>query len=528
MPHNKDKFQSKSHSGGQKFGNSENRGPRPQGREFSKRSEGDRGGRTERGGSFERPNRAPSDRPNRGSGDRPYQKREQGDRPNRDFGDRPKRDFGDRPQRSFDDRPKRDFGDKPKGNFSDRPKRDFGDRPQRSFDDRPKRDFGDKPSYNDRPKRDFGDRPQRSFDDRPKRDFGDKPSYNDRPKRDFGDRPQRSFDDKPKRSFGDKPSYNDRPKRDFGDRPQRSFDDKPKRSFGDKPSYNDRPKRDFSDRPQRSFDDRPKRDFGDRPPRESSFETRNKLKSERQTYGVPSSNYLFGVHAVTQALLNPKRILQRLLVTQKGYESIQETCDIAAANGIILPVVTYVEKEDIDRLLPRDAVHQDILLDCQPLTDLYLDDVLANAPENAKILMLDQVTDPHNIGAIMRSAAAFGAIAVIAQKLHTPDITGTVAKSASGAVEHVPLVREVNLSRALEQLKQAGFFCIGLDEDGKRSLAELKMTGKVVIVLGAEGDGLRRLVADNCDELAKLPTQGAIGSLNVSNAAAIALYELSR
>ena len=114
------------------------------------------------------------------------------------------------------------------------------------------------------------------------------------------------------------------------------------------------------------------------------------------------------------------------------------------------------------------------------------------------------------------------------QKLHAPETTGTLAKSASGAVEHVPIAREVNLSRALEQLKEAGFFCIGLAEEGKQTLASLKLTGKTALVLGAEGSGLRRLVSENCDELVKLPTQGAIGSLNVSNAAAVALYELIR
>ncbi|MCK5519402.1 MAG: 23S rRNA (guanosine(2251)-2'-O)-methyltransferase RlmB, partial [Alphaproteobacteria bacterium] len=179
-------------------------------------------------------------------------------------------------------------------------------------------------------------------------------------------------------------------------------------------------------------------------------------------------------------------------------------------------------------LLPRDAVHQDILLDCKPLEETLLIDLLLTVPDDAKILVLDQVTDPHNIGAILRSAAAFGAVAVVMQKIHAPEITGTLAKAASGAVEHVPLLREVNLSRSLEQLREAGFFCIGFDEKGKQPLSKINLTGKTALVLGAEGSGLRRLVAKNCDELVKLQTQGRISSLNVSNAAAVALYELIR
>ena len=193
-----------------------------------------------------------------------------------------------------------------------------------------------------------------------------------------------------------------------------------------------------------------------------------------------------------------------------------------------MPDVIHVEREDIERLLPRDAVHQGLLLDTSALEEVFLTDVINEADEKACIVVMDQVTDPHNIGAILRSASAFGAVAVVVQKLHAPDMTGTLAKIASGAAEHVPVVREVNLSRALQQLKEAGFFCIGLDERGEATLAEHPLTDRTAIVLGAEGPGLRRLVSENCDALVRLPTGGAIGSINVSNAAAVALYELVR
>jgi 23S rRNA (guanosine2251-2'-O)-methyltransferase len=261
----------------------------------------------------------------------------------------------------------------------------------------------------------------------------------------------------------------------------------------------------------------------------AAFDAKRRLKSDRVGFGTPSSAFLYGAHAVKEALQNPKRVMQRLLVTRSGLAHIQESYDLARNTGLKVPEPHMVEAYDIERLLPRDAVHQGVLLDTQPLEETFLADILIGAGDNARVLVLDQVTDPHNVGAILRSAAAFGASAVIVQKLHAPDVTGTLAKSASGAVEHVPIVRETNLSRAIEQLKEAGFFCIGLDERGKQTVAEAaKDGGKVALVLGAEGDGLRRLVAETCDVLAKLPTSGAIAILNVSNAAAVALYELVR
>jgi 23S rRNA (guanosine2251-2'-O)-methyltransferase len=541
-------FQSKPRRGGQKFGGRDEggrggggrAGGRSEGRKFGERNEGDKPR------SFDRDARPPRRDRDGAAGGNPYKKRESsGGEGRRDFGDKPRRSFGDRDSRpprdrSFGDKPykKREFG----GAGGGEGRKDFGDKPRRSFGDRDSRPprgdrpFGDKP-YKKREfggagggegRKDFGDKPRRSFGDRDSRPpRGDRP-FGDKPfkKREFdGDRPRRDFEDKPRKSFGDR-DFGDKPRRSFGDRDEgrksfggegrKEFGDKPRKDFGEKKLFDK-----FSGRPQKSFErydeERPaKKDFG------------AKLKSDRPSYGAPSSAYLYGIHAVSQALLNPKRVHQRLLCTEKGYAALSEAWADAQSNNISLPEVTYVEKEDLERLLPRDAVHQDVLLDSQPLEDLFLADIIADAAENAVILVLDQVTDPHNVGAILRSAAAFGALAVVMQKLHAPETTGTLAKAASGAVEHVPIVREVNLSRSLEQLKEAGFFCIGLAEEGKQTLAKMNLTGKTALVLGAEGSGLRRLVSENCDDLVKLPTQDPIGSLNVSNAAAVALYELVR
>lgn len=399
-----------------------------------------------------------------------------------------------------------------------------------------RRDFGGKPRFKDRDSREEGSfGPRKPFGKPFKKRFdGDKKPF--RKDREFsGERREFREDRPPRRDFGDKPRFKDRDARGGGEGfgARKSFDKPFKKRFdGDKKPF--RKDRDFGgarkpfrdDRPQRrDFDDRSERSFS----REPSFETKQKLKSDRPNYGAPSSAFLYGVHAVKAAMLNPKRLVQRLLVTEGGYNSIREAYDEAVGEGIKLPSPVFVEKIDIDRLLPRDAVHQDVLLDCQPLEEVFLSDILISAPQDAKVLVLDQVTDPHNIGAILRSASAFGVFAVVVQKVHAPEITGTVAKIASGAVEHVPIAREVNLSRALEQLKEAGFSCLGLDERGKQTLAEAAPRGgKVALVLGAEGDGLRRLVSENCDVLVRLPTSGPIESLNVSNAAAVALYELAR
>jgi 23S rRNA (guanosine2251-2'-O)-methyltransferase len=193
--------------------------------------------------------------------------------------------------------------------------------------------------------------------------------------------------------------------------------------------------------------------------------------------------------------------------------------------------VQILDRAAFDRLLPEGAVHQGWALEVDPLPEADLDDVL-RAAEVAQgrsiVLVLDQVSDPHNVGAILRSAAAFGALAVIIGEHGAPPATGVLAKAASGALDTVPLVRAVNLARALDKLKEGGFWCCGLDETAPASLASLDLGPRVALVLGSEGTGLRRLVRERCDYLARLPTRPMLPSLNVSNAAAVALYELMR
>jgi 23S rRNA (guanosine2251-2'-O)-methyltransferase len=190
-----------------------------------------------------------------------------------------------------------------------------------------------------------------------------------------------------------------------------------------------------------------------------------------------------------------------------------------------------LDRAAFDRLLPEGAVHQGWALEVDPLPEGDLDDVLRAAEVTqgrSIVLVLDQVSDPHNVGAILRSAAAFGALAVIIGEHGAPPATGVLAKAASGALDTVPLVRAVNLARALGKLKEGGFWCCGLDETAPASLASLDLGPRVALVLGSEGTGLRRLVRERCDYLARLPTRPMLPSLNVSNAAAVALYELMR
>jgi 23S rRNA (guanosine2251-2'-O)-methyltransferase len=238
---------------------------------------------------------------------------------------------------------------------------------------------------------------------------------------------------------------------------------------------------------------------------------------------------LFGLHAVAAAWANPARICRKLRATETALAELAPVIAEAAGTGLDRPAPETVDRAKLDRLVPG-AVHQGVVLEVEPLEPVDLDDIgrAAEVTGHGLVVVLDQVTDPHNIGAILRSAAAFGASALVVTDRHAPPVTGTLAKTASGAVEHVPVVRVRNLARALEELKGWGFTVLGLAEEAETVLSDAPIGHRAALCLGAEGPGLRRLTRETCDGLVKLPTGGPIASLNVSNAAAIALYEAAR
>ncbi|TAJ33102.1 MAG: 23S rRNA (guanosine(2251)-2'-O)-methyltransferase RlmB [Reyranella sp.] len=243
-------------------------------------------------------------------------------------------------------------------------------------------------------------------------------------------------------------------------------------------------------------------------------------RPHRQSRSGNQSIWLFGRHPVVAALANPDRRIERLFATREMADRL--SAEIGKTD------VAIVTREDLNQRLPAGSVHQGIAALAAPLEEPALEDLLARSGDHALILALDQVTDPHNVGAILRSAAAFGAAGVIVTDRHAPSDTGVLAKAASGALEVVPLMRAINLARTLDQLKDAGFWRYGLDEQGDAKINELDLRGRTCIVLGAEGEGLRRLTSEKCDRLTTIPTSSALGALNVSNAAAVAAYEWAR
>lgn len=237
--------------------------------------------------------------------------------------------------------------------------------------------------------------------------------------------------------------------------------------------------------------------------------------------------WIYGHHAVLAAVANPRRHCLRLIAAPATADALAAAAEQAAAAR---PSIEVLDRRDLERLLPPEAVHQGVAVLAEPLADIGLGDFLVHLEdgENARLVVLDQVSDPRNVGAVMRSAAAFGVKAVVVQERHSPEATGVLAKAASGAMEHVPMIRVTNITRSLEAMKQAGFWCLALDAGAPHALAAIRPTRRCAVVIGAEGKGLRRLVREACDESGRIPISDAVESLNVSVAAAIVLYEFCR
>ena len=267
-------------------------------------------------------------------------------------------------------------------------------------------------------------------------------------------------------------------------------------------------KRNSKGAPKWSKDRKPPRRF-DRPA------AGNRGQRSGAPAGLPDGvAILYGWHTVQAALANPQRRIRTLFATENAAKRLAE-------EGVPMRITPQIVRPDeIARKLGPDAVHNGLLAEAEPLDNPDITEV----PDDGVVLVLDQITDPHNVGAIMRSAAAFGVKAMITTARHSPEATGVLAKSASGALDYVPLVLVTNLARALAALKDRGFLVVGLDSEGDADLAATTLTAPLALVLGAEGKGLRQLTRETCDRTARLDLPGEINSLNVSNAAALALY----
>ena len=267
-------------------------------------------------------------------------------------------------------------------------------------------------------------------------------------------------------------------------------------------------------RPQGPQSGPPKsRGFGGRPGGKFAGKPAGRpFRREREDPDGPA--ILYGWHTVTAALANPRRVIRRLLLTENAARRLSdENIDTRVPPELVRP-------SEIDQRLGPDAVHQGLLAEADPLPSPDIDTL----EQDGIVLVLDQITDPHNVGAIMRSAAAFGVKAIVTTARHSPEATGVLAKSASGALELVPFVTVQNLARALTELNDNGFMTVGLDSEGAENLAGVKLTAPLALVLGAEGKGLRQLTRETCGVVARLDMPGEIKSLNVSNAAVLALY----
>ena len=274
----------------------------------------------------------------------------------------------------------------------------------------------------------------------------------------------------------------------------------------------------------------------------AGFEGRARQKSSRRgRKETDGAVWLYGGHAVLAAIRNKSREIQRLILSPAGrgtFEAVLTEALAARAEVAPAPSAETLATQGFERALPQGAVHQGIAALCKPLPEYGLEALQIKPGETGSgtrrpVVILDQVTDPQNVGAVLRSAAVFGARAVVTTERHAPGVTGALAKAASGALETLPYIRVINLVRAMAEMRDMGFWLVGLDAGAEAPLSQAKSNGATALVLGAEGKGLRRLTAENCDALARLPlapdaVEAGIDSLNVSAAAAVALYELVR
>ena len=238
---------------------------------------------------------------------------------------------------------------------------------------------------------------------------------------------------------------------------------------------------------------------------------------------------LYGFHAVHEAWLNPEREIEALYLLPNAERGFQETLQKAKSLGLKRPKPIMVEKQKLERTLPKGAVHQGVSIKCKPLAEYDLQDFIIKSQSSKRfcLAILDQVTDPHNVGAIIRSACVFGIDGIIMQKKHAPSLDGVLAKAACGSIEHVPVAYVTNLNRAIEALQESLFWAFGLDSEANQFLNDAPSNDKLAMILGAEGKGMRHSLKEKCDFMVKLPTAGPIASLNVSNAAAVAFYAFS-
>lgn len=258
------------------------------------------------------------------------------------------------------------------------------------------------------------------------------------------------------------------------------------------------------------------------PKNRSATDAGSRKRARNRGSKSTAGRWLYGHHAVAAALDNPNRTVRRVVATEQAAAKLADRLGDVALSA--------AGRGEIGRLVGDDAVHQGVAAEVDPLPDRHLENIISatDGQDRATVLALDQASDPRNIGAVLRSAAAFGAAALIQQDRHAPPVTPAMAKAASGGLERVALVNVTNLARALAELKAAGFWIVGLDGAAEETLGEMNLPEKCCLVLGAEGGGLRRLTREACDLAVRIPIAQSADSLNLSNAAAVALYEISR